>query len=509
MKKYIFILLIGTIVLSGCHFAPPADTPLREQIAEQTALFRQGQVPPDSTLQTLIASARKTGDKQALCHALYLQGSVYNYTTRYDEVTAALKEAETLIPFLDKNDPTAGMIYVVQGSALEQNDYLWTEAGDRYQAALTHFERCRDTLRMATCYRDIARMSLWRADTARYENAFAQAIALAEKQPNRLIYHDIRMQYLLNHFPPDTLAMMQENQILCDSFGLYRYAWIPAEYYVQRSEITQATRWLETFAADTAFTRWSAEKYHHLRSALLNQRGDPQRAYEELNALYQASMHRIYVEGLSRTYAIARQYDLEREKQKTLQLTIEKQRLYLALGTIILLLLICLLGFLWERSKRLRREHEKELAELHAAETTRQLTERRATLKQILQQRVALAVRLKRQANALPKGLPAWVMNYLEENAFTADTNWQEFKLRFRGAYGDMLPRLHQQYPALTEQDDQYLALALLGLDNAEIAVLLNATDRTIWNRRQKIKTRLGDSKMDLDRWLTENNEKF
>ena len=213
-------------------------------------------------------------------------------------------------------------------------------------------------------------------------------------------------------------------------------------------------------------------------------------------------MHRIYEEGLSRTYAVARQYDLERERQKTLRLTIEKQRLYLALGGIVLLLLISLLWLLWERSKRLSREHEKELAQVQAAETARQLADRRATLKQILQQRVALAVRLKRQANVLPKEIPAWVMNYIEENAFTNDTNWQDFLHEFQGAYGDLLTRLHKQYPALTQQDDQYLALAILGLDNNEIAVLLNSSDRTIWNRRQKIKTRLGNSKLDLDTFL-------
>ena len=505
MKKVIFLLTI--VALWGCHRHEANNTPpaLQQEVEEQIALFRQGQVPPDSIIQALVAQAQG----QTLCYALYLQGSVYNYTRRYNEAMAPLKEAETLIPYLEPDDPIAGMIYMVQASALEQNDYLWAQAREKYEAALPYFERCGDTVRLASCYRDIGRMSLWRGDTAQYEESFRTAIQLAEKQSNRLIYHDIRGQYLLNHIPADTVAMMEENQILCDSFGLYRYAWIPAEYYLRRGDTEQAAEWIRAFAADTVYTRWSVEKYHQLRSALHNERGDPQEAYNELSALYETSMYRIYTEGLSRTYAVARQYDLERERQKTLRLTIEKQRLYLALGGIVLLLLISLLWLLWERSKRLSREHEKELAELQAVETARQLTERRATLKQILQQRVALAVRLKRQTNTLPKGLPAWAMNYIEESAFSADTNWQKFITQFHGAYGDLLPRLHQQYPALTEQDDQYLALALLGLDNAEIAVLLNATDRTIWNRRQKIKTRLGDSKMDLDRWLTENNEKF
>ncbi len=500
MKKLVIVLCITA--LWGCKGGREAEPQFREEVMQEISLFRQGQVPSDSTINALLRKARETGDSPSLCYALYLQGSVYNYTLRFNQVIEPLKEAESLIPSLPDGDPIAGMIYMVQGSALEQNDYLWAQAREKYEAALPYFERSGDTLRLASCYRDIGRMSLWRGDTALYETAFGEAIRLAERQPNRLIYHDICIQYLLNHLPADTAAMMAESQILCDSFGLYRYAWIEAEYYLRKGDAESSARWIETFAADTAYSRWSLEKYHQLRSALLNERGDPQSAYNELRHLYEASMHRIYEEGLSRTYAVARQYDLERERQKTLKLTIEKQRLYLALGGIVLLLLISLLWLLWERSKRLSREHEKELAQVQAAETARQLADRRATLKQILQQRVALAVRLKRQANVLPKEIPAWVMNYIEENAFTNDTNWQDFLHEFQGAYGDLLTRLHKQYPALTQQDDQYLALAILGLDNNEIAVLLNSSDRTIWNRRQKIKTRLGNSKLDLDTFL-------
>ena len=88
---------------------------------------------------------------------------------------------------------------------------------------------------------------------------------------------------------------------------------------------------------------------------------------------------------------------------------------------------------------------------------------------------------------------------------FANDSNRQQFMQEFDRVYSSFLPQLHNRYPTLTEQDDQYIALALLGLDNTEIAVLLNQTDRTIWNRRQKIKTRLGDGKMDLDKWIEQN----
>ncbi len=502
MKLWKLILLLSVISLSGCKHAAQIDSTLRQQIADETALFRQGHVPPDSTLCALVADARNAGDRQALCHALYLQGSVYNYTTRYDAVMTPLKEAETLIRFLDEDDPTAGMIYIVQGSALEQNDYLWTEAGEKYAASVPYFERSADTLRLACAYRDMARMSLWKADTILYEKYFRQALDLAQRQSNRLIYHDIYMQYLLNRSPKDTELLLVESKILCDSFALYRYAWIPAEYCLDCGATDSARYWIDVFAADTIYTRWSAEKYQELQSRLLSRESQWEQAYQTMYTLYHNTMQRIHVEGTVRTYAIARLYDLEREQQKSLRLTIEKQRLWLLVGVVALFLLISLLLFLIERSRRLVREHEAQLARQTAQQTAAILDDKRASLKKILQQRVGLAVRLRRSADGLPKGLPAWVQNYLEENTFSNDNNWQAFLKEFNAVYGSFLDELHKRYKGLTEQDDRFIALAMLGLDNNEIAVLLNVSDRTIWNRRQKLRTRLGNPHLDLNHWL-------
>ncbi|MBR1922430.1 MAG: hypothetical protein IJ838_01570 [Paludibacteraceae bacterium] len=500
----VLLCLFAIMCLWSCRSAT-YDAALMGRITAETEAFRNGKVPTDSTLVALVTAARNTDDSQALCHALYLQGSVYHYLCRYDLAMTALKEAETLIPSLSNDDPIAGMIYTVQGSTLEQNDYLWTEADKKYEAALPYFEQCGDTMRLATTYRDIARMSLWREDTARYEQCFQEAICLAGQQHNRLIYHDIRMQYLLNHYPPDTLTMMCENQILCDSFHLFRYAWIPVEHFLSQDRTDSARYWLQQFAADTALTRWSREHYAYLESLLLAQEGQTDSAFTSFLLLYNQSVHRLQAEGMSRTYAIARQYDLEKAEKRALQLQVDKLRLYIVLGAVALLLLGSLLVAFMERNKRLKREKEVEISRLQTREANRRLQDKRQSLKHILQQRVNMAVRLRRSADSLPQQLPAWVKAYIDEMTFANDSNRQQFMQEFDRVYSSFLPQLHNRYPTLTEQDDQYIALALLGLDNTEIAVLLNQTDRTIWNRRQKIKTRLGDGKMDLDKWIEQN----
>ena len=69
-------------------------------------------------------------------------------------------------------------------------------------------------------------------------------------------------------------------------------------------------------------------------------------------------------------------------------------------------------------------------------------------------------------------------------------------------ANNGLLARLRSTYPNLTESDLQYIALAYLGLDNADISILLQMQERTLWNRRQRIKNHLGEPTMNLDDWI-------
>lgn len=74
----------------------------------------------------------------------------------------------------------------------------------------------------------------------------------------------------------------------------------------------------------------------------------------------------------------------------------------------------------------------------------------------------------------------------------------------FNALYGGLLEHLRTEHPLLTTQDEQVIVLGVLGFSNSDIAFLLNISDRTIWNRRQKIRDRLGDPQMDLDQWFSD-----
>ena len=100
--------------------------------------------------------------------------------------------------------------------------------------------------------------------------------------------------------------------------------------------------------------------------------------------------------------------------------------------------------------------------------------------------------------------LPREVRDYLEQIVFTKEENWQELRQNFNALYGGLLEHLRTEHPLLTTQDEQVIVLGVLGFSNSDIAFLLNISDRTIWNRRQKIRDRLGDPQMDLDQWFSD-----
>ena len=61
---------------------------------------------------------------------------------------------------------------------------------------------------------------------------------------------------------------------------------------------------------------------------------------------------------------------------------------------------------------------------------------------------------------------------------------------------------MQENHPMLTENDIQYLILTILGLDINDIAFVLNKTTRTIWNRRDTIKSRLTLGDISIEAWL-------
>ena len=93
-------------------------------------------------------------------------------------------------------------------------------------------------------------------------------------------------------------------------------------------------------------------------------------------------------------------------------------------------------------------------------------------------------------------------------NIFSTEEQWQRFLKEFEGAYGGLLTNMQNEYNRLTSTDLQVIALYILGMDNSDICLLMGLTQRTIWSRRMRIKSRVGlGEKESLDKWIKERLE--
>ena len=54
--------------------------------------------------------------------------------------------------------------------------------------------------------------------------------------------------------------------------------------------------------------------------------------------------------------------------------------------------------------------------------------------------------------------------------------------------YGQLFEKLKSNYPELKEKDFLYFSLCLLGLDTSQIAVMMQLSYRTVWQREQRLK---------------------
>ena len=68
--------------------------------------------------------------------------------------------------------------------------------------------------------------------------------------------------------------------------------------------------------------------------------------------------------------------------------------------------------------------------------------------------------------------------------------------------YANLLRDIQNYYPKITEKDLQYIALAKSGLSINDMCYLLDVSERTLWNRRQRIKGHIGNADMDVDEWI-------
>ena len=483
-------------------------------------------VLPDSIIPLFRYFQAKKNYQQSgeAAYALFI---AYNKQQQYDSSMYMLKEAEIYLPFMDSI--YSGMVYYHEG-VLAEREQLFHIASERYQKALPFIRQSNDSLRIACCLRDAARMQV--SDTALRASLFGEALRIAKSINHPILYEDILVQQSSHCLPMDSDVVFEVAKTICDSFGIPRYANLICAIAMERGDLKTAEDYFSLLENDTIHYDISRYIYYLLRSKILQARGKTQDAYSSLEKAYLRVLTDEQQNEAARTYAISRHYDVEKEQKHILELKLKQQQFWLTTGMIITwLLLACLcvfLIYLYERNKRISKEKESALQQLTIREKEQEIAEKnlqqlqmatelqkaqaeledkRNTLRQFLKHRIAL-IRQIHQSLLGSKQKSESVKKVLDELSLLHPPTWQTFKEEFNAAYGNLLGELKNNYPSLTEKDLLFIALSVLGLDVNDIGYIFGTTDRTLWNRRQFIKNRIGYSKMDFEEWIQSLREK-
>lgn len=466
-------------------------------------------VSPDSIMPQVIDFFHKKRAYSYLAKSYYVQGTEYFQTSDYDNAIASLKNAEERLEFITDTITYAAMTYYLEGFIAE-TDLLDGVACSYYQKALQLFIQTGDKRRMACCYRDLADMD---NDVESMDDYYEKAVAIASEIKDTILLYDILIQKELTEPLGDTLRIIELSHFLMDRYGNNHYANVIAEYMIDHDRLEEADFYLQKYEDNHGMV-WGVDWSTFLRGLYQAKRGNVQQAYQQLKNTYHTLYDDLFEKAGSRTFIISRAYDVELERNKNLQLKVDKQRLIISLGIIcsisIVALLIAGLLYSMERNRRMIQKQENEIAKLRAEEaennlklTKVELQEKRNALKRLLKQRMQLTEHIVQSVDGMDN-MTKGLQKKVGELTFLEKKNLTDFMTELNSLYGNVLDRIKKDYPSITEQDLEYLSLAILGMDSSEIAILLQINTQSVYNRRQRIRNHLGDNHLDLDSWIKE-----
>ena len=473
----------------------------RYRLAEaHLMLKRELRLPAGGDMEALANYFESCGDVASASEAYYIQGAYLNWIGKNTEAMQYLKKAENY-PALSI---IRGMTYYKMGR-ISESEQLYEIALENYQKALPYLEEAGLPLYLASVYRELGRNSSEGKD-----GYFDKALSAARFMKDSILYMDIRYAQL-SVSQPNSPEIARICQYMCHEVGRKRYAYDLVKYYIRTHKADSAKIYLDILAADTTAQIWSEQQHALWESQYLHLKGKNKEAYESLYNLYNAYYRELEEEGRASAFVAAQHFDNEVEKAKNLQLQLEKHQLYIVLGAVVIIILcVGILLILHNAKRRTERLTEQARTQQQIKDLQNELQLRRDALKRVLNQRLELNKNLQEALLTKKKEetIPNWAQQFIDSNIFSTEEQWKNFFVEFNGCYGDLLSRLQKEYPRLTNTDIQALALYVLGLDNADICLLLGLTQRTIWSRRMRIKDRVGlGEKESLDKWIKERLE--
>ena len=460
-------------------------------------------------IDAILPELLESGDALAIGEAYYMLGTSSNHTSRYEQSTSYLKQAEQfLIESLNSSPSTVslseqllGVTWFCLGNTSE-SEMLYQIAHDYYRKAVPLLEKRSNNIFLACAYRDLARtnaLSGGDADSTRLW--FARATHYAKAAQSDVLATDIDAYYYQYCAPDSIDERLHACRILAEQYNITtRYAEM-VEIYLLRGEADSAAMYLERLQpVDSTYSYWFEQTHAYWLSRLSATQHHDSAAYATLRSLYDRTIIRLQRDASARTFTIAQHYDVEREQKRAEQAQREQQwhkrvSAILILTLAITLLLLVLL-YLFYRAKR--REQATQLQALR----DKYVQQLQLALER-LQQKVSLTREIEMQRmRGNEVAFPTWLQTYRDEQLTMSKESLNELIDSVDKALDGAISRLRQEYPQLTESDMQFAILSIIGASDNDMSILLNVQKQTIYHRRQIVRKHINEEIGDIDTWL-------
>ena len=469
-------------------------------------MFRTRQTLSPDDLPLLIGYFEQSGNRLYAGRACYLLGAELSWMNKPYDAIRPLKEAEDYLIRCNSQDLYLGMTYYKLAHIYDQ-EFLFEQALELYQKALPIFEAYNHNDYLAHTYRDLARTTKDTVDNniPVIKEYYRHALRYALDAGDTLLYYEtlcFAHRWLKDE---NEISFLDVAPMLCRTRYPVNAIWM-YEYYFPEN-LDSAKTYLDILSRDTLRSIYSKHQYHYFTAQYLYAKGLTDSAFYELDKEYGSYNQEIKNSNLQRMYAIAQQYDAAKANERAKEGTMQKQYIIICAAlsllamSIVVILLILRLG--------VRKQNEARIT-LQLQRQQQEIKQKQQHLKDELFKQLELSkqLRLLRMAHAedLKEGSETWnqLMNKWECTPEKVDEyirNFQNIMPNWRESY-------NLQNQKMAPQEISIFILMLLNLSINDISLLLNLTNRSLYNYRNRIKQHLGLSDSDnLDDWLRENEK--
>lgn len=467
---------------------------------------------PDSVMPPIVDYFTQTKNYKLLGEALYIQGAEYEWLSDFTKGTDCLKQAESLLLKYEDNPLFLGMNYYKLGRCAEM-ELLYHIAHQYYQQALPYFQSAEHHYYLASCYRDMARTIPDRFNRIDELNCYYDsALHYAQLAKKPITYYETILFKAAWQTNVDSTLFFKACHYLCDSIGTTNFCDVLSTHYLAEKDITTAEHYFKQFALDTTKNYVSKFRYSYVESLILHAKNQNKEAFQTLKNLYDQRNRLTELNGDAKTVAITKCYDVEREKAQNLQLQVKKKNLTIVIISLVALLFMAIsigIYIILIKNKQQYLINCKYLQEQQNNNLLRKDIKHkgellRNTIKNhldMLQEMETEALNSNQDSLRLRQCLTAFTLSN--------EKNCNKFIHDYNEASCGFLTYLKQLYPNLTDIDMLIIALELMEIPVQQQMMILNTSNRTLYNRKQRLKERLGQNDKNFDKWLKTSYKQY